>query len=380
MSLNPNSVLERLSSLKRVVIDIQVLCDLEHPLSLGPAMTRRGEFIYIPDEDADGDTMALNFRTGDGFTVRNLFRGVLGLPVLVFSADARNESIYRRRCEAMRVTELFCGVEDKNAFLQKYSQEHGLALREFLLFDKNLSPDNPSDYQLAASVGLLVGPAEFASNPQVPYVAIAPEPHGTVRGFSSRYLESTGPILAYYDQTREGKAQLTSEFLSGPRPIRALVLDIDGTCTDGCRIFSADGREWKRFCQKDLQALRQWVDSGKILCFLTGESNSVVVRWAEACGVDPKKNLIMEAAHLKVQHLLRLATQFRLKLGEIAYMGDDTNDLGVLELISEQNGFAACPKNAVPPILNIPGVHPLSSYGGSGACAELIVAAITGCQ
>ncbi|MDR0728490.1 MAG: hypothetical protein LBF21_02705 [Puniceicoccales bacterium] len=374
MSLDPNSVVECLASLKLVAIDISVLCDAEHPLSLGPTMTRRGEFIYIPDRDADGDTTALNFRTGDGFTVRNLFQGVLRLPVLVLSADARDEPIYRRRCDAMRVTELFCGVGDKNAFLQKYAQAHGLALREVLLFDKNLSPANPGDCQLATAVGLLVGSPGFASHPQAPHVAIAPEPHGYVRGFSSRYLESTGPVLAYHDQTREGKAQLAPELLSGPGPIRALVLDIDGSCTDGCRIFSQDGREWKRFCRRDLRALRHWVATGKTLCFLTGESNPVVVRWAEACGVDPEKNLIQGASHQKVQHLQHLSTQFRLKLGEIAYMGDDTNDLGVLELLSEQNGFAACPANAVPQILEIPGIHLMPSYGGSGACVDVIAA------
>ncbi|MDR3143770.1 MAG: hypothetical protein LBT57_02915 [Puniceicoccales bacterium] len=377
MSLHPNSVLERLPSLKLVVIDIRILCDTEHPLSLGPAITRREEFIYIPDRDADEDTMALNFRTGDGFTVRHLFQDILRLPVLVLSAGAGDEAIYRRRCDAMRVAELFCGVVDKNAFLQKYVQVHDLALQEILLFDKNLSPANPVDYQLAASVGLLVGPPEFASSPRVPHVAIAPELHGYIRGFSSRYLESTGPILNYYEQTREGKTPLPPELLSGPRSIRALVLDIDGSCTDGCRIFSQDGREWKRFGQKDLQALRHWVAAGKILCFLTGESNPVVVRWAEACGVDSERNLVQGASHQKVQHLQRLATQFQLKLGEIAYMGDDTNDLGVLELISEQNGFAACPQNAVPQILHIPGIHLMPSYGGSGACAD-VVAAIAG--
>jgi YrbI family 3-deoxy-D-manno-octulosonate 8-phosphate phosphatase len=185
-------------------------------------------------------------------------------------------------------------------------------------------------------------------------------------------------IQAYYAQTREEKARVTLELLSTePQMIRALILDIDGTCTNACRIFSQDGREWKRFCQKDLQALHRWIDAGKILCFLTGDSSNIVVRWAETCGVNPSQQLIRNAAHLKVQHLHRIAAQFHLRLGEIAYMGDDTNDLGILEHLAEQNGFAACPQNAVPQILAIPGIHLMPSYGGSGACAD-VIAAIAG--
>jgi 3-deoxy-D-manno-octulosonate 8-phosphate phosphatase KdsC-like HAD superfamily phosphatase len=375
MTLSPSSVSEHLASIRCVVVDMSVLCDAEQLLSLGPTITPKGDFLYIPDKDAAETTSALSFKTYDGIAIRNLFQDVLHFPICVITSDTQYENIYHQRCAAMHVSEIFCGISDKFTFLQDYSQKHGFALKNILLFDRNLSPHNIQDQQLATSIGLLVGTDAFSMHKSVPYVNIAPEPHGYVRGFSHRYLESMTPIQAYHAQTREEKAQVSSKLLSTePQMIRALILDIDGTCTNACRILSQDGREWKRFCQKDLQALRQWVDSGKILCFLTGDGSNNIVRWAEICRVDPSQYLIRDATHLKVQHLHRMATQLHLQLGEIAYMGDDTNDLGVLEHIAERNGFAACPQNAVPQILAIPGIHLMPSYGGNGACADMIAA------
>ncbi|MDR0444857.1 MAG: hypothetical protein LBG98_01030 [Puniceicoccales bacterium] len=375
MTLPASTISAHLASIRCVVIDMSILCNAEQPLSLGPTVTREGDFLYIPDEDAAEATNALSFKTYDGFAIRNLFQDVLHLPICVITSDTRYETIYRRRCAAMHVSEIFCGISNKFTFLQNYSQKHGFALKNILLFDRNLFLHSIQDRQLAASVGLLVGADAFSTYESVPYVNIAPEPHGYVRGFSHRYLEPMTSIQAYHAQTREEKAQPIPELLSTESPmIRALVLDIDGTCTNACRIFSQDGREWKRFCQRDLRALRQWVDAGKILCFLTGDGSNNIVRWAETCGVDPSQQLIRDAAHLKVQYLRQMATQFHLQLREITYMGDDTNDLGVLEHIAEQGGFAACPQNAVPQILAIPGIHLMPSYGGNGACADVIAA------
>jgi 3-deoxy-D-manno-octulosonate 8-phosphate phosphatase (KDO 8-P phosphatase) len=355
-----------------VVVDMSSLCDADHPLSLGSGVMEEGDFLYIPDKNVSQKTHALSFKTYDGFAIRNLFQNVLGTKILILSHDTLHEVIYHRRCDTMHVSDFFFPEPDKWTFLQHYAQEHGFALDRILLFDHSLSAKNPRDQQLASSVALFVGDHEFASDASISYVEVAAEPHGYVRAFAHAHLESMESIQAYYAKTREGKVLKSSATSADAKPIRALVLDIDGTCTNACRIFSADGREWKRFCKKDLQALRQWVDSGKILCFLTGECSPIVVRWAEICGVDPERHLIMEAAHLKVQHLHQIAGQFHLQLEEIAYMGDDINDLGILEHVAEQNGFAACPQNAVPQILKIPSVHLVPSYGGNGACADVV--------
>ncbi|MDR2419780.1 MAG: hypothetical protein LBD40_00420 [Puniceicoccales bacterium] len=365
-------VSKRLPLIQCVVVDMSSLCDAAHPLSLGPDFTEEGDFLYISDKNASQKTHALSFKTYDGFAIRNLFQNVLGQRILILSHDTAHEVIYRRRCDAMGVSDFFFPEPDKWMFLQHYAQEHGFALDHILLFDHSLSAKNPRDRQLASSVALFVGAHEFAADAAVPYVEVAAEPHGYVRAFAHAHLESMESIQSYYAKTREGKISESSATSVEAKPIRALVLDIDGTCTNACRIFSQDGREWKRFCKKDLQALRQWVDSGKILCFLTGECSSIVVRWAEICGVDPERHLIMEAAHLKVQYLHQIAEQFHLQLEEMAYMGDDVNDLGILEHVAEQNGFAACPQNAVPQILKIPGIHLVPSCGGSGACADVV--------
>jgi 3-deoxy-D-manno-octulosonate 8-phosphate phosphatase KdsC-like HAD superfamily phosphatase len=59
-------------------------------------------------------------------------------------------------------------------------------------------------------------------------------------------------------------------------------------------------------------------------------------------------------------------------LGEVAYIGDELNDVGILEQIIEENGIGACPKNALPDVRNLPGIHRLESEGGDGAIAEFV--------
>jgi YrbI family 3-deoxy-D-manno-octulosonate 8-phosphate phosphatase len=57
-----------------------------------------------------------------------------------------------------------------------------------------------------------------------------------------------------------------------------------------------------------------------------------------------------------------------IRYNQIAYIGDDINDISVLEKV----GLAACPKNAQPLVKNIPGIIQLTTKGGEGALREFI--------
>jgi YrbI family 3-deoxy-D-manno-octulosonate 8-phosphate phosphatase len=153
--------------------------------------------------------------------------------------------------------------------------------------------------------------------------------------------------------------------------VKALALDVDGTCTDCMRILSTNGIEYKRFNIKDIEALMNWISSGNLVFFITGDPGFIAKKFAKYIGLS-ESVVYAETKDRKVQIINELCKKNGLKLGEIAYIGDDINDFGALEHVIEQNGIAACPANAVPLLKSCTGIIKLKASGGNGAVAEFI--------
>jgi 3-deoxy-D-manno-octulosonate 8-phosphate phosphatase (KDO 8-P phosphatase) len=148
--------------------------------------------------------------------------------------------------------------------------------------------------------------------------------------------------------------------LARARRIRLLILDVDGVLTDGRLYYGPDGEALKAFDVKDghgLVMLREHVD----LAVISGR---------------PGKASEARLRELRFKHLVfgqrdKLAGYATLAhLGvsddEVAYMGDDVNDVPLLRRV----GLAACPADALPVVHGA--VHFVArSPGGRGAVREL---------
>jgi 3-deoxy-D-manno-octulosonate 8-phosphate phosphatase (KDO 8-P phosphatase) len=150
--------------------------------------------------------------------------------------------------------------------------------------------------------------------------------------------------------------------------IKLLLTDCDGVLTDGCVYYSERGEELKKFSLRDgmgVERLRTLcnIDSG----IITRENSEIVRRRGEKL----KMQHLYLGAHNKKEKLLEVLEKHKLSLNEIAYIGDDMNDLEVLELA----GLSACPADAFEPIKK--SVHYIcQAPGGAGAFrefAELII-------
>ena len=154
--------------------------------------------------------------------------------------------------------------------------------------------------------------------------------------------------------------------------IRLVLTDCDGVLTDGSVYYSARGEEMKRFFIRDgmgVERLRRHcgVETG----IVTGELSESVKRRAE--------KLKISELHLgcknKAPLVVELAKRLGISLGEIAYIGDDVNDLEVLELV----GLSACPVDAETTVRGAVDMI-CSNKGGNGAfreLAELVIASQT---
>lgn len=126
------------------------------------------------------------------------------------------------------------------------------------------------------------------------------------------------------------------------RPMRLLVLDVDGTLTDGAIYMGPDGEVCKRFSAKDGLGLKLLQSAGVEIAILTGRRSRIVENRAAELGIAR----VVQGISEKPAALRQLAAEMGVSLTETGYMGDDLNDLSAMCLC----GVRACPADAVPEV------------------------------
>jgi 3-deoxy-D-manno-octulosonate 8-phosphate phosphatase (KDO 8-P phosphatase) len=144
------------------------------------------------------------------------------------------------------------------------------------------------------------------------------------------------------------------------RSVRLLLLDVDGVLTDGRLFYGAEGEVMKAFDVKDghgIVLLRQHVELG-VISGRPGLSR----RRLEELGF---KHLVFGRRD-KLEAYEALRASVAVDDGEVAYMGDDVNDIALLERV----GLSACPSDARPEVRARVDFVALAG-GGRGAVREV---------
>lgn len=146
--------------------------------------------------------------------------------------------------------------------------------------------------------------------------------------------------------------------------IKLLVMDVDGTLTDGCIYMSSQGEVMKAFNIKDGYAIKHILPSLGILpVIITGRKSDIVECRANELDIIELHQGVTD----KIAVLKDVASKFNATLDEIAYIGDDINDLPCID----RCGFTACPNDAVDEVKqNVKYICKLN--GGCGAVREVI--------
>lgn len=168
------------------------------------------------------------------------------------------------------------------------------------------------------------------------------------------------------------KKQSMKQILKKAAKIKLILTDCDGVLTDTGTYYSVNGEELKRFSIRDgmgVERLRKYagVETG----IVTGEKTDIVRKRAE--------KLKMTEIHLGINNKDRLFKEIveRKKLipEEVAFIGDDSNDVTIMKLA----GLTACPADATKFASDIADII-VESKGGYGAFrdfAEIIIEAKT---
>ncbi len=147
------------------------------------------------------------------------------------------------------------------------------------------------------------------------------------------------------------------------KKIKLLIMDVDGTLSDGRFFVLPDGTIMKSFDVKDGTGVIFLGLAGIHTAIITGKKSEAVRKRAEELHIDD----YYEGVTDKTVPFYELLEKYKLTKEEVAYIGDDIGDAEVMGMV----GFSAAVGDAHPLIKRI-SHYICKRYGGRGAVRELI--------
>ena len=145
--------------------------------------------------------------------------------------------------------------------------------------------------------------------------------------------------------------------------IKMVVFDVDGTLTDGKIYVGTQGEIMKAFNVKDGLGITKLHIKGIVPVFITGRNSEIITNRAKELNITE----VHQGIHDKVKKLKQISGKYECDFDEIAYIGDDENDLECMKLC----GIKGCPADAVNDVKKV--VNFVSKRnGGDGAVREFI--------
>ncbi len=173
-------------------------------------------------------------------------------------------------------------------------------------------------------------------------------------------------IVALVKYTHYSFEQLSVELMH-PSPqklkdIKMLILDVDGVMTDGGMYYTESGDEFKKFNTKDGIAIKALTKKGFAVGIISNGINKKLINSrAKLLGIQH----VYVGTDEKIKVLQAWIKKIKIKPSQIAYIGDDVNDIAVMQSI----GFTACPADAMQSVKSQVN-HILQQKGGQGCVRE----------
>ena len=151
--------------------------------------------------------------------------------------------------------------------------------------------------------------------------------------------------------------------------INYLVMDVDGTLTDGKIYMGNNGELCKAFNIKDGCGIHDiLLPTGIIPVIISGRKSDIVLNRCREIGIME----VYQGVSNKIDKLKEVVKD----ISRVAYIGDDIN---CLELLSNV-GLPACPSDAMGLIKEIDSIWILNSKGGDGAVREFAETLLNRCE
>lgn len=145
--------------------------------------------------------------------------------------------------------------------------------------------------------------------------------------------------------------------------IKMFLTDCDGCLTDGGMYYSEHGDEQKKFNTRDGMGFALLRNKGIVTGIVTSENVDLNRRRAQKLKLD-----VLEAGCKdKVAAVKTLCEKYNVSLENVAYIGDDINDLDVIKMV----GYGCCPADAMPQVRDA-ARYVTKAKGGEGVIREVV--------
>ena len=153
----------------------------------------------------------------------------------------------------------------------------------------------------------------------------------------------------------------SKKILQKCKKIKLVITDVDGVLTDGGMYYSEKGEILKKFHARDGKGVELLHNILIKTVFLTSENSKIAKARArkvkaDHCYINIKR---------KVTMLSTICKRFRVKPSNIAYIGDDVNDIKIMKLV----GLSAVPSNGTKEVKSVSDFK-CKTNGGAGAFRE----------
>ncbi len=158
------------------------------------------------------------------------------------------------------------------------------------------------------------------------------------------------------------------------KSIKFLVMDVDGTLTDGKIYMGADGELFKAFDIKDGCGIKDILPVyGITPIIITARESKILENRCRELGIKELHQKTRDKINKIDECLERFSRQNQqdYEYSNVAYIGDDILDLQCINPINECGGITACPADAAKAVIKSVR-YVCHNNGGNGAVREFI--------
>ncbi|MGG7178112.1 KdsC family phosphatase [Clostridium paraputrificum] len=157
--------------------------------------------------------------------------------------------------------------------------------------------------------------------------------------------------------------RITAELKEKTSKIKMLIMDVDGTMTDGKIYIGLSGEEFKAFNVKDGYGIKLLHENSIRTAIITGRESEIVKHRARELNIED----IFQGIHNKVEKYEIIKDKYNLRDDEIAHIGDDINDVSIFNKV----GLKIAVADAIDEIKSMADIITIKR-GGDGAVREII--------
>lgn len=144
--------------------------------------------------------------------------------------------------------------------------------------------------------------------------------------------------------------------------VKLLALDVDGVLTDGGLYYTESGEELKKFNVKDGMGIKLLMRSDIEVAIISANSSSATIHRAKKLGI---KHCFIGIEN-KLDVLNNLCDRLNISLEEVAYVGDDINDIPILQSVGSPMTVADAMAENMKHV-----IYTTRTLGGRGAIREI---------